>query len=215
MKYKCLVLDHDDTVVNSTAEIHFKAFSQTLKELRPNISLSLEDYFKYNFEPGFCEFCSNILQFTDYEMQYQTEKWLQYVNLHVPKAFKGIKEILWNFHNDGGHICVVSHSMRENIIRDYKKNNLPKPELVFGWECPPEKRKPSIWPIEQIIDNLSLERNEIVMIDDLKPGKIMADKAGIDFIGAGWSHSIDEISNFMRKECKYYCSSVSQLEKLL
>ena len=32
MRYKCLVLDHDDTVVNSTATIHFPSFVDYLKE---------------------------------------------------------------------------------------------------------------------------------------------------------------------------------------
>ena len=35
MKYKCLVFDHDDTVVNSTATIHFPSFRDYLKIYRP------------------------------------------------------------------------------------------------------------------------------------------------------------------------------------
>ena len=35
MRYQCLVLDHDDTVVNSTATINYPAFVQTLQKLRP------------------------------------------------------------------------------------------------------------------------------------------------------------------------------------
>ena len=31
MKYKCLVFDHDDTVVNSTATIHHPCFAEYLK----------------------------------------------------------------------------------------------------------------------------------------------------------------------------------------
>ena len=36
MRYKCLVLDHDDTLVNSTATIHFPCFCEFLKEVRPH-----------------------------------------------------------------------------------------------------------------------------------------------------------------------------------
>ena len=32
MKYKCLVVDHDDTIVNSTATIHFPSFELYMKE---------------------------------------------------------------------------------------------------------------------------------------------------------------------------------------
>ena len=36
VRYQCLVLDHDDTVVNSTASVNYPAFVQTLKTLRPD-----------------------------------------------------------------------------------------------------------------------------------------------------------------------------------
>ena len=34
MRYQCLVLDHDDTVVDSTASVHYPAFMETLRRLR-------------------------------------------------------------------------------------------------------------------------------------------------------------------------------------
>lgn len=48
MRYKCMILDHDDTVVNSTATIHYPAFLEALKLLRPGVTISLEDYFREN-----------------------------------------------------------------------------------------------------------------------------------------------------------------------
>jgi len=44
MRYKCLLLDHDDTVVNSTATIHYPAFLEALRLLRPGVTISLEDF---------------------------------------------------------------------------------------------------------------------------------------------------------------------------
>ena len=56
MRYKCLVLDHDDTVVDSTASIHYPAFLEALKILRPGVQqITLEEYFEENFDPGFIE----------------------------------------------------------------------------------------------------------------------------------------------------------------
>ena len=51
MKYKCLVLDHDDTVVDSTAEIHFPAFVEYLKIARPGLAdkYTLTSYLEKNF----------------------------------------------------------------------------------------------------------------------------------------------------------------------
>ena len=45
MRYQCLVLDHDDTVVNSTATINYPAFVQTLQKLRPDVHMTLDDFF--------------------------------------------------------------------------------------------------------------------------------------------------------------------------
>jgi len=53
MKYKCLVFDHDDTVVNSTATIHHPCFQMYLDKCYPGMSCSLEKYFLKNFDPGF------------------------------------------------------------------------------------------------------------------------------------------------------------------
>ena len=57
MKYRCLVFDHDDTVVNSTATIHHPCFREFLKEYYPGRDISLEEYFIRNFTPGFVEMC--------------------------------------------------------------------------------------------------------------------------------------------------------------
>ena len=215
MKYKCLVLDHDDTIVNSTATIHYPAFIESLKILRPHLTLTLEEYFYYNFEPGFSAFCHDVLHLTQEEIEFQTQNWLTSVDQNIPLVYEGIKEILWDFKNAGGYICVVSHSMKENIIRDYKSNHLPMPDLVFGWEQPAQHRKPSPWPLEKIKEEFQLSSRDMVMIDDLKPGKIMAELVGVDFIGAGWAHEIEPIRHYMQEACLYYCKNVNELKKIL
>ena len=70
MKYKCLILDHDDTAV-STPNIHYPPL-ETLKSLRPDIELSLNDFVNYCFNPGFSLLCKDILKFNDTEQQYHT-----------------------------------------------------------------------------------------------------------------------------------------------
>ena len=42
MKYKCLVFDHDDTVVNSTATIHHPCFVEYTAESYPDKKCTLE-----------------------------------------------------------------------------------------------------------------------------------------------------------------------------
>ena len=43
LRVRCLVLDHDDTVVKSTPEINFPAFLRSLKDLR-GTTMSYEQF---------------------------------------------------------------------------------------------------------------------------------------------------------------------------
>ena len=215
LNYPCLVLDHDDTLVNSTAVIHYPAFRQALDVLRPGLELTLEDYLRYNFTPGFTALCRDILHFTPEEEAYQTQNWLRRVDAHIPRVYPGFPELLKRFRAEGGRVCVVSHSMRANILRDWRENGLDAPELVFGWDVPPECRKPSPWPLEEIMRRLSLPPEALLMVDDLKPGLDMARACGVDFAAAGWSHSIPEIRAFFRSAAVPCCTRVAELEPLL
>ena len=116
MKYKCLVLDHDDTIVNSTPTVNFPAFKKCLAKLRPDVNLELEEYICYNFEPGLNRYYKEILNFSDDEIQYQFNNWIGYVMEHTPSAFDGIREILWKFkENRRTHLCCITfHEQKYN-----------------------------------------------------------------------------------------------------
>ena len=93
MRYRCLIFDHDDTAVNSTATIHHPAFLAFLREYFPGRTCTLEDYFLKNFEPGFIEMCVDEYGMTDRDLETETNFWLDYVKNHVPEAYPGIPEI--------------------------------------------------------------------------------------------------------------------------
>ena len=211
MKYKCLVWDHDNTTVNSTATIHHPAFLEFLKVYYPDRTCSLEEYFLKNFSPGFIEMCREEYGMTDEQLDLEVQFWLDYVKNHIPVAYPGIREIMVRQKAEGGKVCVISHSMKYNILRDFKANGLPEPDLVYGWEEPPEHRKPNAWPMEQLLEKFSLQPSEVLMIDDLKPGYDMAREVGVDFAAVGWSNDIPEIESFMRSNCRYYFKTVEEL----
>ena len=75
MKYKCLVLDHDDTTVNSTPCIHYPAFVKILEELRPGISYTQEEFLTANLTPGLGAFYRDELGFTPEEMDREQVIW--------------------------------------------------------------------------------------------------------------------------------------------
>ena len=217
MKYKCLVLDHDDTVVDSTARIHYPCFVEYLEKYRPALSDSytLESYIIKNFHPGILELLTDEVGLSESELVHEEKYWHTYVKNHVPKAYTGIKEIIAEFQNRGGIVAVDSHSYKEYIVRDYKENNLPAPDIIYGWDIPKEMRKPSPDTIYEIMDKYNLKREDIIVVDDLKPGFDMARAAGVDFAAAGWAYDVPEIGEFMRKHCDYYLPTVGSLWELL
>ena len=215
MRYKCLVLDHDDTVVSSTATIHFPSFLEFLSKVRPDSHYSLEEYFRKNFDPGIMELFTDELHFTPDELDEEYRFWQAYVKTRVPRAYDGMREILERHRAQGGLITVVSHSTSQTIMRDYRENALPMPDLIFGWELPLEQRKPNAWPLLEIMKRFGLAASDLLMLDDLKPGYDMARAAGVDFAAAGWANDIPEIEGFMRRNCDFYCKTVSDFDALL
>ena len=159
MKTPCLIVDHDDTVVNSTATVHYPCFVEYTRIYHPEYRCTLEDYFLKNFDPGVVAFFRDEVGMSEAQMLQEQTYWNAYVQNHVPQAYPGMAEILWEQKRRGGRLCVVSHSYRENILRDYRENGLPEPDAVYGWECPPERRKPNPWPLEQIMADIAASRN--------------------------------------------------------
>ena len=152
---------------------------------------------------------------TPEEMKEEEQYWANFVKNHIPKAFDGMKEIIERFQREGGIVAVDSHSFTEYIERDYKANGLPTPDVIFGWDLDKEKRKPSPWTLEELMRRYGLRPDEILMVDDLKPGYDMARSAGVPFAAATWAYDVPEIAVFMREHCDYYLTSVDDLNKLL
>ena len=215
MKYKCLVFDHDDTVVNSTATIHYPCFVNYLALHYPERSCSLEEYFLKNFNPGFVQMCKDEFGMTEEDMDREVEFWSGYVEQHIPDAYEGIREIMEEHRAGGGLICVVSHSFENYILRDYRENSLPEPDAVYGWSRPLNERKPNPFPLKDIMERFGLKPEELLMIDDLKPGYDMAKSCGVAFAAAGWSNDIPQIESFMRQNCRHYFKTVKELAEFL
>lgn len=215
MRYKCLVFDHDDTVVNSTATIHHPCFEEYLALRYPGRSCSLEKYFLRNFDPGFVQMCRDDYGMGEEELADEVAFWREYVVSHIPVAYDGMRQIMERQRAEGGLICVVSHSFSHNIERDYKENSLPAPDAIYGWELPEKLRKPYPYPLEDIMRRFSLKPSELLVIDDLKPGYDMATGCGVDFAAAGWANDIKEIEDFMRKNSSVYFKTVEELSAFL
>ena len=207
LKYKCLVLDHDDTVMDSTTHIHYPSFLLALAELRPGTTITLEDYFRVNFDPGFLPYCTKVLGLTDSDMERELEIWKDFVKDHIPTVFPGMAQIIRRQKALGGLVCVISHSFDFNIRRDYAANGLPEPDLIYGWELPLDIRKPHPWALEQIMERYGLQPDELLMD--------MAKAAGVPFSAACWAYDVPEIREFMQKNCERAFTDPAQLAEYL
>lgn len=218
LRYKCLVLDHDDTVVDSSATVHFPAYLETIKKMRPEVEpLDLNGWFLKNFHPGILPYLTKELEFTPEEMEVEYHVWRSYSSRLKPGFYPGIIDLLARFSHLGGKIAVVSHSESDIIERDYRETGggVVMPDIVFGWEMEEGRRKPDPWPVLEVIRRLSISPEELLVVDDLKPAVLMARDAGVAVAGAGWGHAIPEIVDYMKGNCDYFFKTVSELKSFL
>ena len=215
MKYRCLVLDHDDTVVRSAQTVNYPALIERLHQNHPERDISFDDFTRLCFLHNFTGMCRLGLGLTEAEIQDQYEYWKVYVRTHIPPAYEGFERLLRRFREAGGIVCVSSHSGVENITRDYRANFGFAPEQIYSFDLPPEQRKPAPFALLDIMERYGLRPGELLMVDDLKPGYDMARAAGVDFAAAGWAYDVPQIEDFMRRNSDFYFKTVQELADFL
>lgn len=215
LNYRCLVLDHDDTVVRSEETVNYPSFLEALKVLRPGRTITREEFTRWCFSPGFSALCSDYIGLTPEEIDVQYDMWRSYVATHIPPPYDGLRPILTRWKQEGGLLCVSSHSARENILRDYRLHFDLEPDQIFDWDLGEDRRKPSPYALQEIMRLYDLRPDELLMVDDLKPGYDMAHACGVPFACAGWSHDDLEIRAFLRRFSDFYLETVQALESLL
>ena len=216
LKYPCLVLDHDDTVVQSEATVNYPFFVCILNQFRPGTTITLREYTDGCFRLGFANMCRQWYGFTEQELVDEYHGWQAYIVDHIPAPFPGIGTIIRRQKEAGGRVCVVSHSCIQNITRDYETHFGILPDDIYGWDLPEIKRKPSTWPIEQILAKYGFSRSQLLVVDDMKPAWEMARNAEVSIAFAGWGRKdYPEISAEMTRLCDFSFSSTKDLEKFL
>lgn len=216
MKYKCLILDHDDTVVNSSKSIHFPAFQDTLSQLRPNSEpLTFDEFNHHCFVYGFNHLCEVKYGFSKDEMRIEYNIWKNHTRNKQAPPFDGWSEILRNFKARGGIIIVVSYSESAEISRDYLDHFGLLPDRIYGYDAGPENIKPHIKPILDTLYDFNLKPEDICVIDDMPVGLAMAQNANVSFIWAKWAHRDERLLHHIKKTSQQSCSDVHQLRILL
>lgn len=216
LKYPCLVLDHDDTVVQSETTINYPYFCYILDQFRPGTTITPEEYTHGCCHLGFSEMCRQKYQFTQQELIDEYQGWKEYIRSHIPAPYPGIERIIRRQKEEGGLICVVSHSSEEIITRDYRTHFGIVPDAIYGWDYPEHQRKPNPYPLIQIMAKYELSPAQLLVVDDLKPAWEMAAAAGVEIAFAGWSKvGFPELSQQMHNLCNYSFYSTKELENFL
>lgn len=216
LKYPCLVLDHDDTVVQSEATVNYPFFVSILDEFRPGTTITLEQYVSGCCHLGFSRMCREWYGFSEEELVEEYMLWQRYILDHIPAPFPGVGEIIRRQKGAGGLICVVSHSCNANISRDYAAHFGIQPDAIFGWDYPEHQRKPSPYPLEKIMKEYDLEPGELLVVDDMKPAWEMASKAGVPIAFAAWGRQdYPQILEEMTGLCNFSFDSPEKLERFL
>lgn len=216
LKYPCLVLDHDDTVVQSEATINYPFFVYILDQFRPGTTISLEEYVEGCCHLGFADMCRKWYNFTEQELLDEYKGWQEYIKHHIPAAFPGIDRIIRRQKEEGGIICVVSHSSDQNILRDYREHFGITPDAIYSWDLPAHLRKPSTFALEDIMKRYHLSPSQLLVVDDMKPAYEMASAAGVPIAFAAWGRTdYPEIAAEMRSLCDFFFDSTEALEKFL
>ena len=216
LKYPCLVLDHDDTVVQSEATVNYPFFCYILDQYRPGTKISLSQYTEGCFHLGFADMCRQWYGFTEQELVEEYAGWQEYIQDHIPAPFPSIAQILRRQKQEGGLICVVSHSCVQNITRDYQTHFGLLPDAIYGWDLPEHQRKPSAYPLEQIMNTYHLPPEQLLVVDDMKPAWEMARKVQVPIAFAGWGRrDCPELSQEMTRLCDFSFSTVQELENFL
>ena len=216
LKYPCLVLDHDETVVQSEKTIGFPCFCQTLSRIRPGRSITLDEYVQGCHELGFVDMCKQWFQFTEAEMQEEYNDWMEYVKDHVPEPFPGIDQIIRCHKENGGILCVVSHSSSHNITRDYQTHFGILPDRIYGCDYSKEQQKPNPFPLIDIMERYHLKPENILVVDDMKLACQMAQPMNVLVAFAAWGKTdFPEIATEMRTLCDFTFETTEDLYRYL
>jgi beta-phosphoglucomutase-like phosphatase (HAD superfamily) len=216
MNYRCLVLDHDDTVFDSGYSIHYQAFLKSLHFIKPHLPKpSFAEFTRANFHIGFMRMCQELYGFSDRDMEDEYRIWKSFTQKHTSQAFEGFKDLLIQFKQHGGVVAVVSFSERDEIVRDYRQNFDFEPDLIFAYDTHRNNLKPSPYPVYTCLDHFNLRKDSVLVIDDNPSGYLMAQNAQVEAYFCTWAHQDACIMDMIKQQKGPMLKSVDQLHSLL
>lgn len=216
LRFPCLVLDHDDTVVQTERTIGYPYFRDFVERIRPGKTLSFAEYVRDCNNMVFADMCRERWQFTEDELKEEYHGWKAYSRIHVPEVCFGMEHLIRRYKEEGGIVCVSSLSTREIIERDYLHHIGFLPDAIYDYDLPTDQRKPEPYALEDIMMRFGLTADQLLVVDDMKLGWQMAQKVRVRTAFAGWSKAeFPELTAQMRSLCDFSFDSPKEFEKFL
>ena len=142
--------------------------------------------------------------------------WKVYSRENIPEVCPGIHRVIQRQKEAGGILCVSSLSTREIIERDFLHHFGVLPDAIYDYDLPPHQRKPNPYALHQIMEQFRLKPEEILMIDDMKLGCVMAQQVGVETAFAAWSKmDFPALRQEMEDLCDYTFYTAEALEQFL
>ena len=117
-----------------------------------------------------------------------------------------------------GKTTLVSRVLKEFKQEDgWRVITIPETatELISGFGIKPFDNCMSMLQFQDFVvgdqihkEKLGFTAEQMLVLDDLKPGYDMAKAANVRFAAAGWSNDIPEIEAFMRQNCDLYFKTI-------
>ncbi|EDR27594.1 hypothetical protein EDI_093850 [Entamoeba dispar SAW760] len=211
------MIDHDDTAVNSTELINYPCYVEFMKKYYSDKPiLTIEMWYEMLWDIGLSEYYKNQVGLTDDMVQLEHSYWKNYISEKPrPPFFDGFIDLLKRFKEQGGIVAVVSFSSKDVILRHYNEatNGQFIPDEIFGYQHGhPEFSKPNTYPIEQLIKKYGFKPEEMVMVDDMKEGLIMANRVkGVKSIGVQYSEGHGKTVDKMKEYCDFIAYKVNDI----
>lgn len=214
MKFKCLVLDYDNTLVATVPELQYPALKYAYEANGFSGCPDLKDYLAIDFEVGIREYIK-----TDHPDVWEkmTNDFINHIFSSRSPPYEGLKDILFKFAQAGGELFVASNSDVAIIESFWHYNGLPEISGIFGWNMGREYRKPNSKSLEDILKITKFEKKNVLVLDDRESGVEMAKSLGIRSAVAGWGLVYEKGFEWMKNNsgADYFLSEVSELETLL
>lgn len=209
MTCRCIVLDYDNTIVDSFPDAQYGAMNYACD------SLGIERYTKEEL----IEIDKTGRIGEDFRRKHPDEfdsfwnLFYEYLNDNLPRAYDGMKELLDMYRSKGGIICVVSNSTTDYIKKGMEFNDLPKPDVVYGWDSGEAYRKPNTTSLYEMSIGFGLSPMDILVVDDKPSGIDMANTYGTASCISGWGIIGDDQKDKMREmyPSSKFCDSVADL----